>query len=345
MERAITGEIIYLDEMRRLNQEPGPFLGLGDMAIQGYQAEVAKYANGERPEIINEYEKYDPKPSEAVSSCTALANELLKLKEAGSTWTFVDISIEVRPEIILAKLQATPAGRILSAQDEQLAIPSDGEYHPILDIRKQNAKLVDVGLRIWGWDDDKYVFTNEKGEQFVYPQHALVYPSSEKSHTRQIELTFGYKEEKIGSFTESISLYINNNGSARMSSNIWAMVYAESGYEGHGGTSMRDITDHDIAAFGDLIAGILGDEPQTIAMKVNQQLKELTESAATPYARQAIQDLVKTTWPAQADYFLHRKLSDSDSSIAQQLRDKSTADTAVTAVNKLIDEWKAKRVG
>jgi hypothetical protein len=232
---------------------------------------------------------------------------------------------------------------MLSEEAEQLAIPSDGTYYPILDIRKQNAELVGVGLRVWGWDDTKYVFTNKDGEPYEYPKHALVFPSNEKSSTRQLELSFGYKDATAGEFSESISLYLSADGSAAISSNIWAMAYAETGYEGHAGSSLHNLTDDDIAAFGDLIAEIVGDTPMCVSAKIEQQLLELTDTAATPSAKQAICDLIEATWPAQASYLLNTLVDDEDQTLAQQLCDKTTADTTAEKVNAITKEWEARR--
>lgn len=343
MQRDITGEVVYLDEMRRQNIAPDAFLELGDMAIQMYEAGANMYPNGERPDIMDEYEQYDGRTSEVVASCIALADVLLTLKEPGSQFTFVNVAVELSPETVLDKLKAISVGSILSDDDEQLAIASDGEYYPKLDMRKQGVKLSGVGLRIWGWDDIKYVFTNKEGELYEYPRHALVYPSDEKSSTRQLELSFSYRNKESTSFTESISLYLTAGGSTTISSNVWAMAYAETGYEGHGGSSLQNLTDEDIAAFGDLVAQIVGDKPESVSMKLNQRLQELTDAAVTPFAKQAVQDLIKASWPAQAHYFLTRRQEDSDYTIAGQLCHETTAEVATAALHTIIKEWKAIR--
>lgn len=342
IQRDITGEIVYLDQMRRLNESPTPFLELGDMAIQMYEAEADLYiANDQRPDIMNDYERYDYRPSKVVASCIALADELLTFKDPDSPLTFVDIAVESAPDTVLEKLQTIAAGSILAEQDEQLAISSDGEYYPVLDIRKQNAQLVGVGLRVWGWNDQKYIFTNKKGEQYDYPKHALVYPSNEISSTRQLELSFGYEDKNSGSFSESVSLFLRPDGSASIDRQVWAAAYAETGYEGHQGSSLRKPTNKDIAAFGDLIAEIVGDTPESVSMNVTRQLEELADSAATPIAKEAIQNLIETTWPAQANYFLNSVVDESGKTVAEQLRDEATVDEAITTINTIIKKWKA----
>jgi len=317
---------------------------LSDAAIQMYEAEADLLEeNGVRPKILDDYEQYDDKLSEVVASCVALANELLAHKESDSQFTFVDIALEETPENVLAKLQNMPVGKVLSDDAAQLAIPSNGEYYPILDMRKQNATLVSVGLRIWGWDDTKVVFTNEESEQYTYPQHLLLYPSDEKVSTRKLELSFGYNDEESGGFSELVSLYLSSDGSATINSQVWASAYAETGYEGHGGSSLHDLTDDDVAAFGDLIAEIVGDKPESIAAKINHQLRDLIETAATPLAGQAIQDLLEATWPAQAQYYLTRTPEGASRTIAEQLLEKATVDAAIETINMIIKEWEGAR--
>lgn len=340
-QRNVTGEIVYLDEMRRLNVAPKSFLDLADMAIQMYETQADMYPEGQRPDIMEDYEQFDDKPSEVVASCTALADELLKLKEPGSQFTFVDIAVEAKAETVLNGLKAISVGSVLADDEDQLAIPSDGEYYPVLDFRKQDAKLVGVGLRVWGWDDQKYIFTNSKDEKYDYPRHLLVYPSDEKSSSRQLELSFGYVSGSSTRFTESVSLNLSSRGSVSISSKVWAMEYAETGYEGHGGTSRQKLTDEEIGAFGDLIAKIVGDEPKSSSMVLRERLDEITQTAATPHAQQAIQNLIEATWPAQAEYFLTRTRPGADMTIREQLRDETTAGAAITAINSIIAEWKA----
>lgn len=341
-QREVTGEIVYLDEMRRRNERPQPFLELADMAIQMYQTEAAMYPEDQRPAIMDAYEQYDYNPSEVAASCKALASELLALKKPDSPLSFVDIVIEPGAETVLAKLQAIKAGNLLADDDAQLAIPSDGKYYPVLDMRKENARLAGVGLRVWGWDYDKHVFTNKHGEPYNYPENALFYPSTEKSASRQLELSFSYRGENGEDFTESISLYMTPEGSASFSSIITSMAYAETGYEGHGGSSLDSVADEDIAAFGDLIAEVVGDQPESVAMRIDRKLQELTEAAATPAAQQAVQDLIEATWPAQANYFLKRRQEGVDHTIAEQLCNPTTADTGVEAVRTVIAEWQER---
>lgn len=342
-QREITGEIVYLDSMRRLKERPKPFLELADMAIQMYETEADMYTNGNRPPIMDEYERYESKLSEVAASCMALADELLTLKDPDSHLTFVDIAVEAKPQDIMRRLETMTAGTILADADEQLAIPSNGEHYPILDIRKRNASLVGVGLRIWGWDDRKYAFTNAEGEKYDPTLHYLQYPSDEKSSIRELELLFGYSGESESGFTESINLYISPDGSATFNRRIWSIAYAETGYEGHARVHLKEPTDEDMAAFGDLVAEIVGDEPKSIRMKIDERLQQTQETAVSKAGQRAVKNLIKKTWAAQADYYLHTIFEEGGKSIAELLTDKTTEQNAIEAINMIIEEWQVAK--
>lgn len=338
--RKITGEIVYLDEARRRNETPKDYLDLSDMAIQMYETAADMYTNGQRPDIMNDYEKYDYKPSETVASCSALAGELLALKEPGSSLTFVDIYTQTDPETILSKLSSARAGEVLAENGEQLALPPIYDSYPELDIRKENSKLVGAGLRVWGWDSTKTIHTNNDYEEYKYPDDVLFYPSEEKNSYRQIELIFSYQCQDSIAFQESVSLHLRSNGSATIDSQIWVREYAETGYEGHGGSSLNKLTDEDVASFGDLIAEIVGEEPKSIHMLMSEKLQEVAETAATEQARLAVYDLIESTWPAQALYVLASRPNGRSENIAQMLRSEESANLAAVEIKRATQKFK-----
>ena len=339
--REVTGEIAYLNEMRRLNQVPATYLELGDLAIQQYETEASFYGVDARPEIMDEYEKYDTYPSEAVATCQALADALFALKDEKSPWTFVDIVIDKNPAEVLEKLKKIRAGNLLTADDEQLAILSDGSYYPILNFKKDDAQLLGTGMRVFGWDNPKYVRTDNMPKPNDYPRNILFYPSDEKSSIRQIELNFYYATGENLSFSESIGLYITSNGSVSLNRHIWSSAYAETGYEGHHHAHDSNVSDADIIAFSELVAEIVGDEPESHIMRINRQLQELIDSA-TPSAQEAIQTLLDTTSPVQAYSFLHRTLDEAGLSIAQKISNVDTAELAIKDIHTIIDDWKGR---
>jgi hypothetical protein len=342
-QREVTGEIVYLDEKRRRKEEPSLYLELSDMAIQNYEEAAGMMrSRGVRPEIMDDYEKYDHKVSDTVASCSALADVLFSLKEQGNKLTFVDIVVFEDAKTVLDKLSLISAGKVLADNNQQLAFSDDPNY-PSLDIRKESSKLISTGLTVWRWDSPKYCYTHAKDEQYRYPEHKLTYPADETSPTRQIELKFTYESQDSTMFKESVSLFLYASGQPSISSEIWVSKYAETGYEGHGGSTLRDISEEDVANFGDLIAEIVGDEPLSYEMLIDQRLEEITNAAATEKAQQAIQNLVESTWPAQALYILRCRPKDGEKSYAKSLCDEETSDSAANAINEISAKYKALR--
>lgn len=341
--RTVTGELVYLNTMRQAGQMPGLYDDQTDMAIQMYEAEADGYnQHGVTLPIIEAYEQYDAAATETELSCVALADELLALK-GESPLSFVDIVVEAPAEQVLAQLHQMRAGTILSADDSQLAFESDGSYYPILDIKKQDMTLNGVGLRAFGWDDDKVVFTDKPDETYDYHKHLLVYPADEKTHRRELEIQFSYRGPDEKSATESVHLVVDTNGRASISSNIYVHAYAETGYEGHNGVRLDDCTDADLAAYGDLVASIVGDQPESIGMLIDRQLDEISQSVASHDGKLAVQRLIDETWPAQARYLLRRRTRGEQRSIAADLTDAATADAGVQRLNILIDKWRERR--
>lgn len=335
-EREITGEIVYLDEMRRQNTYPETYQALGDTVIRAYEAHAEAYKDGDRPVIMDAYEEFDKQPSKAVENCMALADELLALKAPDSMCAFVDLMVQESPKAVLSKVKATPAGKVIAVDDKQLAIPSNGEYYPILDFKKQHAQLVGVGLRVWGWDNEKHIFTNKKGEPYEFPRHVLIYPADEKSRHRRLEISFNYSNAQKESFSESVALDLYSDGSTELSSNIVAAAYVETGYEGHGGSHKKKVSEASVAAFGDLVAHIVGDEPESIHGYIDRRINGVLTAAASAEAQKAVEDLVDATWPAQAHYILFSKLKGTGATLSEQLSSADTADTAIKTIQSII---------
>ena len=260
IKRQVTGEIVYLNEMRLSGEFPDAFNTIGEQAIDMYSHDAKIYeAQGQRPVIMDLYEEYEPQLSSTEASCIALADELLKLKDPEVQLTFVDINVKTPAAEVLEKLRAIKSGELLVSDNEQLALESNGEYYPILDFNKGKAQLNSVGLRVWGWDHPKYVMTDKYDNP---ADNYLAYPSDEKLTRRKLEISFLYKSDTSESFSENISLSLSNETATSIGRSIYSSAYADMGYEGHKGETLYDIDDADIAAFGDLVAEIVGDEPK-----------------------------------------------------------------------------------
>jgi hypothetical protein len=350
--REVTGEIVYLDQMRYNGTGyPGKFSELTDTSAELYNVRAGAYrtvgaaAVNARPAIMDLYDEYDSRMTNTEASCIALADELLKLKDEKSPLTFVDFHVDTPATDVLDKMKLIIAGELLTADDEQLAIVSDGEHYPILDMRKEQADLVGVGLRVWGWNHEKYMYTDSTEEDRDYKRDLLVYPADEKLAQRQLEITFAYRHRqpaKDGSnhFSESISLTVNERGYSSLSRSVHAMVYAETGYEGHMHKSLNDISETDIAAFGSLVAEIVGDEPESVGMRQDRELAEVVAGVASDEARHVVQELIDATWPAQANFILSLRQKESEKTLAKMLQSADDAERAVELIQQYLEKWR-----
>lgn len=337
--REVTGEIVYLDEMRHRNEVPKGYDDLPDDIQQMFEDEADMHRQfGSHPEIMDEYEKHEKSASDTEMSCIALADELLALKDEKSRLTFVDIVAKEPRDVVLSKLQSIRFGQLLADDDEQLAIESDGAYYPVLDIKKQDLRLNGVGVRVWGWDDEKYVFTNQPGDDYEYPRNCLVYPSTEKSIRRQLELIFSYTHSAT-TVTESVSLTLNGRGGTDVSRQIWMSAYAETGYEGHDGAGLDSCSDEDVAAFADLLAEIVGDEPESIEMYQDRQYSDLLASCGEK-TRAELEKLRAKTHTGQVVYMANSRTNkDEASSLVSMLRRGVSDEVTAEAAQRLNGRW------
>lgn len=260
--REVTGEVVYLDFLRRTGQEPGEYSELSEAGRVSYEveAEVVYKETGARPAILNEYEAYDTEGVDGVPRVAAeLAEALLAHKAPDSPLTFVDMHATMPARNALERLASTRAGELLAADDEQLAIESDGSYYPQLDLRKQALALRGVGVRAWGWSSDQKVrFTNGPGEPYSYPEDCLYFPSGEVDKWYELDITFSYTSDS-DIVTETLALAIGSGGNLRLSRSVWCTAYAETGYEGHAMRQLKDSSDDDANAFLEVLVDALGD--------------------------------------------------------------------------------------
>lgn len=295
VEREVTGEIVYLDEMRRVGQFPSRYEELSDMAIQMYEESADLLAAHDvRPDIMDEYEQYDARFDEVYLSCVALVKELLELRGPNPEVTFVDIAVDTPAAEVLAKLHESRLDRVLNADDTQLAIESDGSYYPVLDIKKQDATLRNVGLTVWGWKDNrKYIMTDNKDAR------ALVYPENEQSEWFEIDVVFGYNHPQAQWFSEKLTLSIGTQGDMRLSSGVSVPEYAETGYEGHGYQALSDQTDEDILHFADVVAEIVGDEPMTTRQHREREFEKFLNKIVLPESVEYLREWIDNSWIEQ----------------------------------------------
>lgn len=339
-ERQVTGEIVYLDEMRHLAEFPKTFSQLDDETQAAYDRVAEHYVElGVRPDILKDYQEFDSEMSNDERSYIALADELLTHRN--NEFSFIDICVDQTPSEVVDKLKQTRVGSILTGDDEQLAFESDGEYYPILDIKKKNAELRSVGVTVWGWDDDRVAFTDRAGEDRVPARDVLMYPEGEKINRREIDIRFGYNSpESPEHFSETVRLSVSEWGLS-ISRQVYVSAYAEMGYEGHHGKSMPDVQESDVADFGDLVADIVGDNPMSGRERQKQQYEQYLEEVTLAESVEYIKEWVDNGWDGQVMIDLERALKVDGVPLKQAL---ATPDLSEKAHKVLVDHVDYKRL-
>lgn len=298
----------------------------------------------ERPHgrIEQAQDEYDYEITQVQADAIALTDELLNRKSEGSKWSFVDIVLEGDHSDLVAEIEQGPLADLLALPDEQLAIESDGSYYPILDVRKQNGNLLGVGLRVFGWEEDKirWINPNRTSREFKsYP--------GQKDKMREIEIAMSYRvgEETV---TEMLSLYCatHTQGYVNVSSRVHMPAYAETGYEGHGGKSRGRVGEEDIYWFLDFVAKHVGDQPKSVGELQNEKIEAIRENARIYGALKGVDKLINDTWNAQALYLMNLpcRLLDGNISIAKGLESAETAEQAGEAARLLAKQYKKKRM-
>lgn len=338
IKRPLTGEVVYLGEMRQLEQFPKPYSDLSDMAIQMYEESAALLvAHNVRPDIMDEYEQYDTRFDELYLSCAALAEECLALKDPSDGTTFIDIVVKPSAEEVLAKLQAVGLDRSFTKNDEQLAVNSKDDRYPVMDIKKCDATLTGVGLTVFGWSDrTKYIILSDR------KRSPLVYPSDEQSKWYQIELSFSYNHPEHGYFNEKMTLSIGTQGDLGLSTSVFVGEYAEQGYEGHGGGYLKDQTDEDVTRFADIIAEIVGDTPMSVRQWYDQYAEQYIARVVKPESAEYLREWVANSWSAQVLGDLQRTRC-GETMLISALISPEQAEEAHAQLVELVEGERARR--
>jgi hypothetical protein len=292
-----------------------------------------------RASIERPTDEYDFELTQAQTDAIALTDELLKHKPEGSPLTFVDMVLTGDPDEMLADLREGPFGRLLAGKNKQLAWESDGSYYPVLDVRKKNAKFGGMGLRAWGWDYDKVRYTKKRKDGPPYEHKE--YPG-EKDKVRKLELSMSYIDDKER-FSESVRLYVSGmqRDNIVASSQVYMHAYMEQGYEGHGGKSMKSVSDEAVEWFLDFVARNVGDQPKSFHELQDEKIAKVRAAAEANGVLDAIDELIDGTWNAQALHIMKKPFVSLDGkSILECLKLPETAALAGEAAREVLRKWK-----
>ena len=300
----------------------------------------------ERPRnnIEQPFDEFDHELTQLQTDGIALADKLLEHKPDDSPFTFVDIILPGDHGVMLEEVKDGPLSHLLTLPSEQLAIESDGSYYPRLDVRKEGATFIGMSLRVFGWNDRKIRYTNtdQKSPPYLYKE----YPDQEDK-TRQLEFGMSYR---IGeeTFSERLSLHITSShpSSIDASTIISMPVYAETGYEGHGGKDDHSISDEAVEWFLDFVARSVGDAPKSYNEVMDARIEGVRMMADGHGVREAIDELIDGTWNAQALHMmcLPCRLLD-EKSILEGLANPDTAIRAGEAARIVLRQWRERSNG
>lgn len=151
-----------------------------------------------------------------------------------------------------------------------------------------------------GWDYPRSATTNGPDEAYRYPEHFLQFPSDEQEYNRQLDIRFSYSHPDASVVVEELHLYTADR-TARLSSQFWVSEYAETGYEGHGEKQI-EATDELMLEFLELVAQIVGDEPESYTEWYERQLADFLRTFEGTEEGDKMTELSNLLWPAQALY-------------------------------------------
>lgn len=173
----------------------------------------------------------DPELFPSQTAMKALCDDILALKPADVPWSFKDVFSAQDPLEVEKRIRASSLGDLMLRDGDSLSVAPPNDYWPDLDLIVGRAKLVDVGLRAWGWDMDKCRRDPDSSDESPYP--FIDYPG-EKDWIHQLDIKLWYSNDGQAA-CQTITAYTNSSEAALpdMSRYVYAPSYAESGYEGH----------------------------------------------------------------------------------------------------------------
>ena len=337
VERRVTAEMVYLYDRWKNGQQPEQYSALPEMARRMYEEDAALLVNlGRQGTILDTYEKYDVR-SDLSRSCEALATELLTLHGGYSNGMQEDFEVVSLPQEVLAKVRSLHAGGLLAEDGEQLAIPSGPDGESTLDIRKHDATLTGVYLRVSKYTADrKYAVTSESGVEPQYPRDYLVYPSDEVAYRYLMEISFEYYHPAARAIQETVGLHVNERGELSVDRDMYVSGFGAAASEGMFAKGFDNITQQDVAALADIIAEIVGDTPTPTRDHDNYDyVKDYIRTVPNGLTRVYLREWLDNT--SQPYVWRQLAASTSDGSTLRESLVNATDADAHNAVATLVD--------
>ena len=313
VQRQVTGEVMYIQDRWQNGQQVGDYAELPTNARRMYEEDAALLVNlGGKPSVFYTYEEHDRARSELSHSCEALAEELLKFRGSYSDGSQEMFSTPLLPREVYAKLMQLRAAEILAADTEQLAKPSDFDEGDEFDVRKADGVLTDASVRVWKYGArQKRVITSESGVEPQYPRDFLTYPSNEAAHSYLVEVCFEYYHPNVDVISETIGLYINEEGALTVVRDMYVPGLSAAASEGQCRKVLADASQLDIATFADFIAEIVGDEPAPMWSHNNyDDIRDYINRVANGLTRAYLTEWLDNTSSSHVRWNLSRRFID-----------------------------------
>lgn len=197
-----------------------------------------------------------PKDPELIPSQQAvkeLADSILSFKPEKAQITFWGFRSSVSPDDLQTKLRDTHFGDLLLADGDTLSIATD-RYYPDLDLFVGKAEMTGVGIRAYGWEENKWrIYSGGPQEP---PYDVIRYPG-EKDWSRELEIRLSYSNGKERA-SQIIAVSTSSRGAGQtplIVRLVSAPAYAETGYEGHSRVYKRD-SDEAVTEFIELASEV-----------------------------------------------------------------------------------------
>lgn len=161
-----------------------------------------------------------------------LCNEILALKPEQNDLTFWDIRSKADGEEVQERLRVSSLADLMLKDGDTLSLPESNEHYPDLGLYVGKVALVGVSVRAWGWDYDKHRIDPNGPEE---PPYKIIYYPGEQDWTRQLDISLHYSNENQ-SARQTITTQTGSRNAGNLPSvsrDVYAMAYAETGYEGH----------------------------------------------------------------------------------------------------------------
>jgi hypothetical protein len=185
-----------------------------------------------------------------------LCDEILAHKPEQSPLTNWYIRTTADGNVVQDKLRTSSLGDLLLKDGDTLSMPGGHERYPDIGLYVGRVALTKVGVRAWGWEDDKYrIDPNGPNKP---PYDIIIYPG-EKDWTRQLDISLHYSDgSQAASQTITAQTGSTSAGHApSVSRSVFALAYAESGYERHNQVWRSARNSEEIEDFVSLVRNLL----------------------------------------------------------------------------------------